>query len=108
MSSDVVPLRRRPVALTIEDAERWIRAIVLDSKGVGFADHALDQMIERDISSRQLWEVLRCGTIAKEPKWDGEHEDWVCVLKKVVSGRAVSVVVGLHSPNKMTVVTTYG
>lgn len=108
MSSDVIPLRPKPVVLSKEAAEAWLRAIVLDSKGVGFADHASEQMIARDISSRQVWEVLKSGAISKEPKWDDDHGDWVCVLSKTVAGRKVFVVVGLESKTKMTVVTTYG
>ena len=48
------------------------------------------------------------GCVVKDPEWDNEHDDWVCVIRKRTAGRAVSVVVALAEKNKMTVVTTYG
>jgi hypothetical protein len=41
-------------------------------------------------------------------KWNAEHSDWVCKVRKTVAGRRVTVVVGLETDNKMTGVTTYG
>lgn len=108
MSSDVIPFRRQPSGLTREDAEEWIRAAALDSRNVGRTDHALEQMIERDIAMRQVWEVIKGGCVVKDPKWDDEHEDWTCVMYKKTAGRGVYVVIALENKNKMTVVTTYG
>ena len=108
MSSDVIPIRKRATELTREDAERWIRASALLSKNVGHTDHAREKMVERDILSRQVWEVLEGGFVVKDPKWDNEHGDWVCVIRKQTAGRTILVVVALAEKDKMTVVTTYG
>ncbi len=108
MNSDVIPLRRLPAGLTRKNAEEWIRAVVMDSKNVGPTDHMRDQMVERDISSRQVWEVLKGGSVIKDPEWDSEHEDWICLVRRRTSGRTVTVIVALEEKNKMTVVTTYG
>jgi hypothetical protein len=62
----------------------------------------------RDISNRQVWEVLRNGIVYQNPKWDEEHDDWVCKMRRTVAGRKITVVVALEGNNKMTVVTTYG
>ena len=108
MSSEVIPIRKRATELTREDAERWIRASAPLSKNVGHADHARETMVERDISSRQVWEVLKGGSVIKDPEWDSEHEDWICLVRRRTSGRTVTVIVALEEKNKMTVVTTYG
>ena len=108
MNSNVIPLRRLPAGLTRKNAEEWIRAVVMDSKNVGLTDHMRDQMVKRDISSRQVWEVLEGGFVVKDPKWDNEHGDWVCVIRKQTAGRTILVVVALAEKDKMTVVTTYG
>ncbi len=108
MSSDVLPFRKQPAALTREDAEEWIRGAALDSKNVGRTDHAIEQMIDRDISMRQVWEVIKVGRVVKDPEWDDEHEDWVCKVRKRAAGRRVTVIIALEAKNKMTVVTTYG
>lgn len=108
MAGDVIPLRPVTDRLTKDKAEERIRAVTLDSGGVGYTDHVTGQMNERDISMRQVWEVLRGGLVFQDPEWSVEHEDWVCKLRKTVAGRRVTVVVALEGNNKMTVVTTYG
>lgn len=50
--------------------------------------------------------VLEEGLITDGPTWSSEHEDWVCVLNKFVSGRSVFVVVGIDG-NYVTIVTAY-
>lgn len=108
MAGRVTQLRPVRPQLLKQEAEKWIRAIVLDSRQVGFADHVIVQMSERDISSRQVWEVLKNGCVIGIPKWVDEYRDWACKMRKTVAGRRITVVVGLESNNKMTVVTTYG
>ena len=108
MSSDVIHFRKQPAALTREDAEEWIRGAALDSRNVGRTDHAIEQMLNRDISMRQVWETIRVGRVVKDPEWDDEHGDWVCKVQKRAAGRSITVVIALEAINKMTVVTTYG
>lgn len=108
MAGRVIPLRPVKPQLSKEEAEKWIRAIALDSSQVGRTNHALVQMEGRDISSRQVWETLKIGCVFGSPAWNSEHQDWVCKVRKTVAGRRITVVVGLERDNKMTVVTTYG
>lgn len=108
MSSDVLQFRNRPPGLSREDAEKWIRGAALDSKNLGTTAHAIGRMLERDISMRLVWEVVKSGRVVKDPKWDDEHGDWTCEVQRRVSGRNVTAVIALENKNKMTVVTTYG
>ena len=63
-------------------------------------------MVERGILNRQVLTVLEEGEMKSGPTWSDEHEDWVCVYSKFVSGRSVSVVVGIDG-NAVTIVTAY-
>jgi|688.fasta_scaffold466590_2 hypothetical protein len=97
----------RPATLTRQEAEEWIRAVMLGS-GFGWTDHFSKKMEDRDIPMRLVLEVLKTGCVFADPKWNAEHSDWVCKVRKTVAGRRVTVVVGLETDNKMTGVTTYG
>jgi hypothetical protein len=106
MTAEILPFPH-PATLSRQEAEEWIRAVMLGS-GFGWADHFADKMEERDIPMRLVREVLKFGCVFADPKWNAEHRDWVCKVRKTVAGRRVTVVVGLEGNNKMTGVTTYG
>ena len=97
----------KPSALSRQEAEKWIRGVMLGS-GFGWTDHFTEQMGVRDISMRLVREVLKFGCVFVDPKWNAEHLDWVCKVRKTIAGRRITVVVGLEGHNKMTGVTTYG
>ncbi len=106
MTADVVPFRR---ALTPERALVIIRAAVEDTgRKLGWSDHVFKQMADRDIVDRQVLSVLSESELRTGPKWNDEHEDWVCTLRRFVSGRSVTVVVGIdESKQEVTVITAY-
>lgn len=65
-------------------------------------------MLQEDIVSGQVIAVLEDTKLQNEPRWDEDHEDWVCVLRKFVSGRYVTVVVGIdETQTEVTVITVY-
>lgn len=106
MVAKVIPLRR---ALTPEGALDAIRSAVAHSGAkLGWTDHVWPQMEERQIVARQVLTVLEEGSLKKGPNWSDEYQDWVCVLKKFVSGRTVTVVVGVDDGTKgVSIITAY-
>lgn len=101
---NVVPFR---VPLKANEAIEIIRRATKNTGGyLGWSEHVWPQMVERGILNRQVLTVLEEGDLKKEPTWSDEFDDWVCVLSKFVSGRLVTVVVGVDG-DAVTIVTAY-
>ena len=61
-----------------------------------FSDHAEMRLIERDITKRQVFNVVRSGTLVEEPVWDTEKESgWKCRYHWITAGVSITVVVKL-------------
>lgn len=104
MEDNVVPFR---VPLKADDAVEIIRNAAQDTGNLlGWSEHVWPQMVARGIMNRQVLTVIEEGELKGEPTWSPEHEDWVCLLSKFVSGRLVTVVVGVDG-NVVTIVTAY-
>ncbi len=103
--TNVVRLR---IAPTRAKALEIIRESVVSTK-LGWSYHgAFDKMYEADITAPQVLRVLSEAEIVDGPTWSEEHEDWVCILRKQVAGRSVSVVVGIDQETAgVTVVTVF-
>ena len=99
--------RSQESKLSKKTAAARIRAIVSDSGAVGFTEHALERMEDRDISSREVWEVLKTGSVIGTPRWSVGHDDWECRLRKTVAGRSITVMVGLDGNTRIAVLTTW-
>jgi hypothetical protein len=107
--AEIVPIRR---PLTSAKALELIQGALADTgRFLGWTDHAIEMMRDkhRGIQDQQVLTVLREATdLEKGPTWDDEHEDWVCVLHKFVSGRNITVVIGINATTReLTVMTTY-
>lgn len=71
MSRNVVPLRgRQPHPRHV--AQLVIHELAKESSRVGTTDHAVEKMMERDISARQVREVLKGGEVVRDPTWSDE------------------------------------
>lgn len=93
--------------LTLTEALKVIRQCHAKSS-LGWSDHVFERMLDRDISSRQVMDVIKYGVIRKGPDRNDEYDDFVCVLRNVVAGRDVHVVVGIHLNLKdVTIITCY-
>ena len=81
----------------------------MSSNKLGWTYHAaFEKMALVDITSPQALGVLAEAEISDGPNWSEEHDDWVCVLKKHVAGRLVSVVVGIDEETAdVTVITVF-
>ena len=69
----------------------------------------MDQIKDRGILDIQVLAVLGSATELEDgPTWDEEHDDWTCSLRKFVSGRRVTVVVGIDESRwEVTIITAY-
>ena len=104
MIANIVPFRR---PLSKHDAEMLVRELV-GTTLMGWTDHAIDQMVQREISDRQVISVLEDGKITRGPDWSEEYSDWACVFYRPTCGRTVRVVVGIDANRKKaSVVTVY-
>lgn len=61
-----------------------------------FTDHAEDRMIERNITKRQVFNVLRDGSLDQGPEWETQNGGgWVCRIGWITAGKHIFVVVKL-------------
>jgi hypothetical protein len=52
--------------------------------------------------------ALEEAELREDPRWDHQHEDWICTLHKLVAGRRITVVVAVDSASgEVAVVTVY-
>lgn len=79
---------------TCSTAEGEIRRIAMsDTSCMVLLDHAKDRMLERDITLKQVLNVLRHGDICDTPKWNTDNEKgWKCKFARVTAGIKVTVV----------------
>jgi len=59
-------------------------------------DHAHMRMLERDITHRQVFKVLRHGNPTDGPAWESTGEPgWKCVFRRITAGERIDVVAKL-------------
>ena len=81
-----------------------------DTSQVVFLDHANDRKGQRDITSRQILNVLKDGNLIDGPNWCTEVErGWRCKLSRVTAGVSIAVVAKLveRDTSVCLVVTTF-
>lgn len=79
-----------------ENARAEIARIAREDSGcVEILDHALDRMVQRDITMRQVMRTLIDGELL-DTVWNGENEKgWRCKLRYMTAGKVVVVVAKL-------------
>lgn len=66
-----------------------------DSSAVEILDHAIDRMVQRDITIRQVMRTLIDGD-SLDINWDSENEKgWRCKLRYMSAGKVVVVIAKL-------------
>ena len=83
------------------DVDAEIRRLATGVSGrFYFTAHAEMRLLERDITKRQVFNVVRSGKLVEEPVWDTEKESgWKCRYNWITAGVSVTAVVKLVERN---------
>ncbi len=87
-----------------DQVEKEIRRIATESTiNMVKLDHAIDRMIEREITDRQILNVLRSGEQLSPAAWNTEKErGWKCKFRRITAGVNVTVVAKLVQRDETT------
>jgi len=93
--------------LNKNDYLKLVREIQADSFNVHKSQHAIERMIERDVSDQELFLCLRDGQIEEDPK-QNENFEWESVLNCFSAGRNISVptIITEHGNKKIIFIKT--
>ena len=92
--------------LSRSTAERLIRSLAADTGNCAWSAHFIENMVEREVSMRQVLMTLREGRVVSDPVRD-EFGDWRCTVKKRCAGQRVTVIVAIQGRERLIGVTTY-
>ena len=66
-------------------------------------DHAIDRMVQREITDRQILNVLRRGERISGVTWNTDKErGWKCTFRRITAGANVTVATKLVRRDKTT------
>lgn len=85
---------------------RHIRAIARNTNSVFFSDHAKGKMRERKVSSIEVLDCLREGTIRRVPEPNTRKGNLECRIERYVAGRQLAVIVALSDEEPDVLVVT--
>ena len=90
--------------ISADKVEDEIRRIAKESTiNIVKLDHAIDRMAEREITDRQILNVLRLGERASDIKWNTDKErGWKCKFRRIVAGTNVTVATKLVKRDETT------
>jgi hypothetical protein len=94
----------KPFRLSADAALKRIRELAEDSRNVFITRHALQRMVERQITRLQVIECLLRGVVSEGPALD-PHGNWKCTLRRFAAGQELEVVVALQG--SLIVITVY-
>ena len=94
------------------DVDQKIRQLATGSTGrFFFLNHAEMRMVERGITRRQVFNVVRDGKLVEGPEWCSKVEcGWLCKYHWITGGAAITVVVKLierSDEQNAIVITTF-
>jgi len=83
-----------------------VRRLAADTRNIAWSVHALDRMLERDITDEMALSVLRAGDISSEIVPGVNAGEWKVKLTKQIKGRrAVGVVTLLIRERRLLIKT---
>lgn len=85
---------------------RHIRTLAQDSGAVLFTQHVRVQMRRRKVSSAEVLECLRLGTLRRVPEPNPGKGSLECRMERYVAGRELAVIVALCDEAPDLVVVT--
>ena len=92
-SENVISLPFVPKDRVREEIERIARN---ETSNLDVLDHAIGRMEERDVSMKQVLNVLKNGDQVGDITWCSENErGWRCKLSRVTGGSSITVVAKL-------------
>lgn len=99
------PIVSLPVGRVIGPLQERIRKIAAETKRVFISRHAEERMWERDISTMEVFEVLRLGMIDGAPWLEPEGDQACKVVFRRKGSRAIGVVTILLIEEELLVKT---
>jgi hypothetical protein len=93
--------------LDIVEATELINKLAYDSGNIFLKKHARKRMQERDFIFDEVLQILREGTINKEPEYDNKKGSWKYKVEfyKFNNNRDAACVVSLDKKKKVFVIT---
>lgn len=91
---------------SIPQIQRHIRSSAIDSGVVFLSKHAKAQMRTRKVNISEVLDVLRNGTIRRQPEPNVSKGSLECRMEWFVGGRDCAVVVALDDENPDLLVVT--
>ncbi len=85
---------------------RHIREVARDSGAVFFTQHVSVQMRKRKVSSSEVLECLRMGSLRRVPEPNPGKGSLECRMERYVAGRELAVIVALCEEDPDLVVVT--
>ena len=89
-----------------EQLAKLIRDTSKASSSVIFTTHAGAQMKSRKITSLEVYECLRSGTIRRKPEPNEEKGSLECRMERYISGRNLGVVAAISDEDPSVIVVT--
>jgi hypothetical protein len=97
--------------ITKEKALPEIRRIATEeTESLIILDHARDRQQQREVTDRQILNVLKNGELTGQFEWDTQEErGWKCKLSRITAGDHVSVIAKLvqRDGNKCLIITVW-
>lgn len=93
-------------SLSLRELERHIRSVAVDSGRVVFRTHAKLRQIERTIPRASVLEVLRKGTLTRQPERNVRYGTLECRMERYVAGRNLAVIAAVSDEDPNVVVVT--
>ncbi len=94
-----------------ENALSEIRRIAAkETESLIISNHARDRQQQREITDRQILNVLKNGELAGVVEWDTKEErGWKCKLSRITAGDQVSIIAKLvkRDGNKCLIITVW-
>lgn len=92
--------------LSVPQLQRLIRNRAAESSQIVFTHHVLVRMKQRHIVRTEVMDVLRSGSIHRQPEPNTVRGSLECRMQRFVAGRELAVVVALNDLEPSLVVVT--
>lgn len=103
----MVPPVRIPAPMRPDEFESEVRDRARFTHEVKFTSHLMkNRLVERDISVRQVINVLRKGAATSSPKWDAEKSNYVAEMTYCSAGRQITVVCAIRRDSVQIIAVT--